>query len=135
MSITDDHAPELFMVEVRIADWAASSRWYADILGLRPTLEDRDRRFLLLEAGSGRIALKEGPFISDRGAVRLIFRVADVAAERDRLVGLGVEVSAISESVEGYREVRLADPDGTPIHLFSWAGAGSIVVADGGPAG
>jgi catechol 2,3-dioxygenase-like lactoylglutathione lyase family enzyme len=126
---------ELFMVEVRVADWATSSRWYIEILGLRPTLEDRDRRFLLLEAGSGQVALKEGPVIPDRGAVRLIFQVKDVAAERDRLAGLGVEVSAISESDEGYREVRLADPDGTPILLFSWAGTGPIVVADGGPAG
>ena len=48
-----------------------------------------------------------------------------MAAERDRLVGLGVAVSAVAESAEGYREVRLADPDGTPIHLFSWAGAGA----------
>jgi catechol 2,3-dioxygenase-like lactoylglutathione lyase family enzyme len=126
---------ELYMVEVRVSDWATSSRWYVDVLGLRPSLEDRERRFLLLDAGSGRVALKEGPVIPDRGAVRLIFRVADVAAERDRLAGLGVEVSAISESSEGYREVRLADPDGTPIHLFSWAGTGPIVVADGGPAG
>jgi catechol 2,3-dioxygenase-like lactoylglutathione lyase family enzyme len=126
---------DLFMVEVRVADWAASSRWYVDVLGLRPTLEDRERRFLLLEAGSGRVALKEGPVIPERGAVRLIFRVGDVAAERERLVGLGVAVSAISGSAEGYREVRLADPDGTPIRLFSWAGAGSDVVAEGGPSG
>jgi catechol 2,3-dioxygenase-like lactoylglutathione lyase family enzyme len=126
---------ELFMVEVRVADWVTSCRWYIDILGLRPALEDRERRFLLLEAGSGKVALKEGPVIPDRGAVRLIFRVGDVTAERERLVGLGVAVSGMTESDEGYREVRLADPDGTPIHLFSWAGAGPDVVADGGPAG
>ena len=58
-----------------------------------------------------------------------------MAAERERLVGLGVAVSAVSGSEEGYREVRLADPDGTPIRLFSWAGAGSDVVAEGGPSG
>ena len=111
---------ELFMVEVRVADWARTSRWYVDVLGLRPVLDDPEGRFLLLEAGSGRVALKEGQGTGDRGAVRLIFRVEDVDSERTRLVGLGVEVGEASESAEGYREVRLADPEGTPIRLFSW---------------
>ena len=118
------------MVEVRVADWAASARWYVEILGLRPILEDRERRFLLLEAGAGRVALKEGSGSADRGAVRLIFRVADVDAARARLVGLGVAVSESTRSAEGYREVRLGDPDGTPIHLFAW-----VEVASGSSSG
>ena len=115
---------ELFMVEVRVADWDASARWYVDVLGLRPVLEDRERRFLLLEAGSGRVALKGGAAVEDRGAVRLVFRVGDVDESRARLVALGVEVGLPTESAEGYREVRLLDPGGTPIHLFSWAAGG-----------
>jgi len=110
---------DLFMVEVRVADWAVSARWYSEILGLRPMLEDRAGRFLLLEAGPGRVAIKEGPPVADWGAVRLVFRVEDVDGERARLVGLGVAVGTVTESPEGYREARLADPDGTPIHLFS----------------
>lgn len=116
---------ELFMVEVVVADWTASVRWYVHVLGLRAVLEDRDRRFLLLEAGAGRIALKQGPPFENRGAVRLVFRVEDVDGARERLIGLGVEVGPVSESAEGYREARLADPDGTPIRLFSWVGRGS----------
>ena len=58
-----------------------------------------------------------------------------IAAERERLAGLGVAVGPITESAEGYREVRLADPDGTPIHLFSRAGAGPDSVAIGRPSG
>ena len=115
---------ELFMVEVRVADWASSSRWYVDVLGLRPVLEDRERRFSLLEAGSARVALKEGPALGGRGAVRLIFKVGDVDEARARLVALGVEVSPTTESAEGYREARLLDPEGTPIRLFSWAAEG-----------
>lgn len=124
MTTPDAPTPELFMVEVRVADWARSSRWYVDVLGLRPTLEDRERRFLLLEAGAMRVALKEDPTLADRGGVRLVFRVADVDAARERLVGLGVAVAPITESDEGYREARLVDPDGTPIHLFAWVGQG-----------
>jgi catechol 2,3-dioxygenase-like lactoylglutathione lyase family enzyme len=123
MSSPTDPMIELFLVEVVVRDWAASSRWYVDVLGLRPILEDRDGRFLLLEAGSGRVALKERSPLADRGAVRLIFRVADVDSTRDRLIGLGVEVGPASESAEGYREIRLTDPDGTPIRLFAWVGA------------
>ena len=120
MADPDDPMIALFMVEVRVADWAASARWYVEVLGLQPILEDRDRRFLLLEAGPTRIALKEGAEVADRGAVRLVFRVGDLDAARDRLVGLGVEVGPITESDEGYREARLTDPEGTPIHLFAW---------------
>jgi predicted enzyme related to lactoylglutathione lyase len=111
---------ELFMIEIRLADWAASSRWYVEVFGLRVLLVDEARRFLLLGAGSCRVALKAGSAFSDRRAVRLIFQVPDVDAERARLLGLGVAVSEPTESDEGYREVRLTDPEGTPIHLFSW---------------
>ncbi|WP_435009388.1 VOC family protein [Tundrisphaera lichenicola] len=110
---------ELFMVEVRVADRASSSRWYAEFLGLRPILDDPGGGFVLLEAGPGKVALKEGAAVEGRGAVRLVFRVGDVDAERARLVGSGVAVSEASESPEGYREIRLADPDGTPVVLFS----------------
>ena len=113
---------ELFMVEIRVADWAASARWYAETLGLRPSFEDREGRFALLEAGGGRVALKEGEGRGDREPARLVFRVDDVDTARDRLVGLGVAVEPITESAEGYREARLADPDGTPIRLFAWVG-------------
>lgn len=119
------------MAEVRVADLVASRRWYVDVLGLRPILDDGGGRFVLLEAGGGRVALKEGPAAGGRGAVRLVFRVGDVEAERVRLVGLGVAVGGVTASPEGYREARLADPDGTPIHLFDEAGA----VATGPPGG
>ncbi len=122
MSRPSDPPIGLFMVEVRVADLARAARWYVDVLGLRPALDDPGGRFVLLEAGSGRVALKEGPASADRGAVRLIFQVADIEAERARLAGQGVEVGEVTESAEGYREARLADPDGTPIRLFSWVG-------------
>jgi len=111
---------ELFLVEVRVADWRVAARWYVEVLGLTPVLEDAEHRYLLLEAGSGRVALKEGPPPLDRGGARLIFRVGDVDEARARLTRLGVEVSEPTQSEEGYREVRLRDPEGTPIHLFSW---------------
>ncbi len=110
------------MTEVLVADWVASARWYVNVLGLKLAFEDPEGRFLLLEAGPARVALKEGPPLGGRGAVRLVLRVNDVEATRERLIALGVKVGPVVESAEGYREVHLLDPDGTPIRLFAWVG-------------
>jgi hypothetical protein len=57
-------------------------------------------------------------------AARLVFLVPDVSAEYARLVARGIEVSPPAENFrESYREIRLHDPDGTPLTLFSWTGA------------
>ena len=55
----------------------------------------------------------------DRDHVRLIIRVEDLEAEQERLIGRGVALSPpVDNPEEGYREVRLHDPEGTPIRLF-----------------
>jgi catechol 2,3-dioxygenase-like lactoylglutathione lyase family enzyme len=110
--------PLLYMVEVRTNDWAESVHFYVTVLGLTPLVDDPARKFTLLKAGNGRLAVKEG-IQRGRDAQRLIFEVYDAASERRRLIQQGVEVSDVLESNEGYQEIRLRDPDGTPIHLFS----------------
>ena len=53
--------------------------------------------------------------------VRLIIQVEDLEAEQERLIGRGVALSPpVDHPDEGYREVRLHDPEGTPIRLFCW---------------
>jgi catechol 2,3-dioxygenase-like lactoylglutathione lyase family enzyme len=111
----------LFMVEVRVADWPRARRWYRDVLGLREALIDEPNQFALLDATSVHLALKAGDAPADRRAVRLVFHVPDLDAERSRLLALGVPVSdPIENPAEGYREIRLADPDGTPVSLFTF---------------
>jgi predicted enzyme related to lactoylglutathione lyase len=111
----------LYLTEIKVTQWADLVRWYVDVLGLPLVLEDAPLQYALLEAGPGRLALKGGSATGlARDAVRLVFEVADVDAERDRLVGLGVTVSAPEDSAEGYRAIRLSDPEGTPLTLFSW---------------
>lgn len=110
---------DLFMVEVRVGDWPGAVSWYRDVLGLPVRLVDEAGRFALLGAGPGQVALKGSDDDRPRGALRLVFRVEDVEAERARLVALGVAVGdMIVDEAEGYREIRLEDPDGTPIGLF-----------------
>jgi predicted enzyme related to lactoylglutathione lyase len=111
----------LFMIELRVNDWPAACRWYQDVLGLVVELEDAPNRFLLLKTGTARLALKEG----DRGsadAVDLVFEVDDVDRARSELVARGATVEGPFPSPHGepYRELRLRDPEGTSIRLFSW---------------
>src|SRR5438477_559228 len=106
--------------EVLVADWPRAVRWYVEVLELRLVVEDVAREFALLGAGSGRIALKGGDRPSGAPTfVRLVFRVADVDAQRDRLVALGIDVEPPADNLdEGYRGIGLRDPEGTPITLF-----------------
>jgi len=119
-----DAGPELFMTELRVSAWADSVRWYVEVLGLALTLRDEASGFALLAAGQGRLALKRAEDAPGRG-VRLVFLVADVDAEHARLVALGVTVTPpVDHPREPYREIRLTDPDGTPVTLFGWRAPG-----------
>lgn len=114
-----------FMTEVRVADAGRSTRWYGEILGLRVVMEDAAGGFALLEAtGGGRVALKGGSAEgSGRGAVRLVFEVGDLDGMMASLAARGIGFEGPTTSPEGYREIKLADPDGTPIGLFAWMAA------------
>jgi len=97
-----------------------------ETLGLLTVLTDAEHKFALLAAGNGRLAIQEesAPKAADApDGARLVFLVPDIDGERGRLIGRGAEVSApIENAIEGYREIRLHDPDGTPLTLFSWTG-------------
>lgn len=112
----------LFMTELHVVDPEPMARWYAEVLGLRIVLRDVSKGFVLLEApGGGRLALKRSEE-QGRGC-RLVFQVEDPDADRVRLQALGVSVGEPNENTEEhYREVRLSDPEGTPITLFAWSG-------------
>jgi catechol 2,3-dioxygenase-like lactoylglutathione lyase family enzyme len=115
---------ELFMTVIRVASWQTMVRWYIDILGLSPVLMDAQHEFALLSAGSGRLGVqgtKEARFTSGPGKVRLVFQVNDLDGERRRLMEQGVVVGDLVENhEEGYREVRLQDPEGHSLRLFAW---------------
>lgn len=121
---TELPGPDLFMTVIKARDWERLAGWYAETLGLLAVLRDAEHRFVLLAAGSGRLAIQGDPEASvtqgpDR--TRLVFLVPDVDAERARLESGGLAIELAREnSREGYREIRLSDPEGTPLTLFSW---------------
>jgi predicted enzyme related to lactoylglutathione lyase len=115
---------DLFMTVVRVADWPRIVRWYIDTLRLVPVLMDPQHEFAFLAAGQGRLGLhgvKGSRESTVPSKVRLVFQVPDVDLERQRLIELGVEVGMpFDNREEGYREIRLHDPDGNSLTLFAW---------------
>jgi predicted enzyme related to lactoylglutathione lyase len=124
LATTEPARLELFMTVVRVSDWSTIVPWYIETLGLVPVLLDAEHEFALLAAGDGRLGfkgIKSGRGLRERTKVRCVFQVADVDLERRRLVERGVIVSApFDNREEGYREVRLHDPEGNSLTLFTW---------------
>ena len=117
------------MVEIVVADWAASLAWYRDRIGLAVVLLDEPNRFALLAAPPARLSMTQG--VPTPGTTRIIFQVADLEAELERLSQHGVAaIGTVIESTEGYRRAILVDPDGHAIHLIDWTTGRRISEAD-----
>ena len=109
----------LFLIELIVADWQAAVAWYRDRLGLAVALIDEPNQYALLSTDPGWIALKAGT--PSPGTTKVTFHVSDLDAELMRLADRDVIASASPRaSPEGYRSVRLTDPDGHRLELFEW---------------
>ncbi len=120
---------ELYLTEIRVVDWPKVLFWYTKRLGLPLLLRDEPGGFALLGTASGRLALKRST--SPDAAIahpRLVFRVVDLDAEPRPTSRSwdGRRPSQADNRRESYREVRLTDPEGTPIMLFAWSEDGSL---------
>jgi len=94
------------MTELGVSDFAAAVAWWSGVLNCEPSLRDDANGFVLFEVEGGRVALKCGS--ASRGTVH--FEVNELP-EGD-----------VKESVEGYRRVKMTDPDGNVLVLFQWTG-------------
>jgi catechol 2,3-dioxygenase-like lactoylglutathione lyase family enzyme len=103
----------LYFVELHVSNWSASLQWYREVLGLELLLSDEPTRFALLRAGQTRLSLKAG--MPQAGGVLLSFEVAALDPWLQRLGSPDLKTSP-----EGYRRLRLFDPDGYAITLFEW---------------
>ena len=117
---------DLYMVELGVRDWRAAAAWYQEVLGLRLLLQAEQDGFVLFQAGSTRIALKQTRAVAteDSGSgtgTLLVFTVSDLDAELARLAGLGVKPEAPPRaSMEGYRRAIFRDPEGHRFSFFEW---------------
>ncbi len=122
LAATEPARLDLFMTVVRVINWSTIVPWYIETLGLVPVLIDAEHEFALLAAGDGRLGFKGiKSRLHERTKVRFVFQVQDVDLERRRLAERGVVVSApFDNREEGFREVRLHDPEGNSLTMFTW---------------
>ena len=115
----------LQMTELAVRDASASALWYAETLGFVVELTDAVNGFVLLaHPGGGKLALKVGDRVA--AGVTLHLEVADLDGQVARLAKIGVAPDGAAKvSAEGYRRVKLRDPDGVTVVLFEWCRPGS----------
>jgi catechol 2,3-dioxygenase-like lactoylglutathione lyase family enzyme len=103
-------------ISLLTADLAAAERWYTRLLGRGP--DNRPMATLVqweLFPGSG-LALSTDAEIAGKGVAFLY--VADLAAERRRLQGLGVDVGEDNQG-DYSTLAQVRDPDGNVLTLAS----------------
>jgi catechol 2,3-dioxygenase-like lactoylglutathione lyase family enzyme len=105
---------ELREVVVYTRDMERAIAFYRDVLGLEPDFESP--HWTTFRTGVCTFALHAGSEAPDP-----TFEVADAAAERDRLIAAGIEVTEIREPVAGLRVFDARDPDGNRFSIESRA--------------
>ena len=105
---------ELKEVVVYTRDMERATAFYRDVLGLEPDV--LSPHWTTFRTGVCTFALRTGSEAPDP-----TFEVADVAAERERLIAAGVEVTEIREPVAGLRVFDARDPDGNRFSIESRA--------------
>jgi catechol 2,3-dioxygenase-like lactoylglutathione lyase family enzyme len=94
----------------------AMSRFYGEVLGLKQVTEEKGWKEFA--AGGVNLALHSGPSSPGKKGPKIVFYAKDVAAERERLVGLGAKFGKVREG-ELFCLCDGKDPDGNPVQLSS----------------
>jgi catechol 2,3-dioxygenase-like lactoylglutathione lyase family enzyme len=115
---------DVTMVTVQVADFDASVAWYRDVLGLSVVVLEPDEFCMLAPPGSHGPALALATDHPDRISPRSgigwtpTLVVDDFDAAVAELRQRGVRFDAEEEGAdEGYRLVRVLDPEGNPIGI------------------
>ena len=106
-------------VGLPVGDLPAAQRWYERVLDVpAPDLEPVDG-VVEFEVGGRWLQL----FVGQRAATDWVFRigVSDVRAERDRLLGLGIDVGPVPEVAGVLAYCVFADPDQNQLSLCTLA--------------
>lgn len=93
------------MTELDVSDFAAAVAWWTRLLKQEPSLCDEANGFAMFEVDGGRLALKRS---AKPGGGTVHFEV------------IALPDGEVKVSDEGYRRVKLHDPDGNVAVLFVW---------------
>jgi len=106
------------MIELTVADLARSLAWYRDRFSFALLLHDEPHGFALLQAGTTKLAFKQG--VPVPGNVRVVFETTHLDEWIRSCESLGDHLSPTTISAEGYRQTVLYDPDGHTLAVFEW---------------
>jgi catechol 2,3-dioxygenase-like lactoylglutathione lyase family enzyme len=108
--------PTLFSVELRTGRWHELVAWYRDRLGLGSLLRSEEDQYALLSLGGARLAIL-GRNDADPPSGRW-----SLALEVSHLDALANNFAAgpVQKHPEGYRYLKLTDPDGNRLTLIDW---------------
>lgn len=110
----------LTMLELKVSDWPAAVAWYRTALGLKVLLRVEEDGYALLDAGPLKLALKRAEAAGPPSAL-LLFEVADLDAQRQRLLALGVtEQGPPMDSGENHRRWTFTGFEGQRVCLYEW---------------
>jgi len=117
---------QVMMITVQVREFDAAVAWYRDVLGLSVLSLEREEFCMLVPPGSSGPALALATDHPDRIAGRPgtgwapVLVVEDFDATVAELRHRGVSFDALEEgAVEGYRLVRVLDPEGNAIGITS----------------
>ncbi|UUO06540.1 VOC family protein [Blastopirellula sp. J2-11] len=111
---------ELFAVEIRTARFESMLDWYRDVLRLQVGVRQTAEGYALLCGEGFRIALlARDDATSGQAIVSLAIEVDNFDIWREYLNSKSIALIA-QESPEGFRELKLNDPDGNQVKLFAW---------------
>lgn len=118
-------AMELYAIELRTADWRRLVAWYREVLGLRVLVRVEEDRYVLLAAGSARIAIvaarpEELAAAAGVSIDRLIFDTDDFDHAVARIEQHTGQQPAVRTEAEGFRQCAATDPDGRSVRLVAW---------------
>jgi catechol 2,3-dioxygenase-like lactoylglutathione lyase family enzyme len=122
----------LDMVEMYVNDWEEAVRWYTQVLGLQVAAREDDDRFCLLgfPDGGATLALFSGERTVDTShhsrcqpAMFVDDLEATMGVLRDR--GARFEGDMQDDPDEGYRLVRVLDPEDNVLIVYEWRTTGA----------
>ncbi|GAA5165548.1 VOC family protein [Pseudonocardia eucalypti] len=106
-------------VGLPVSDLPRATEWYRRVFDLgEPDLEPAEG---VVEFQLGPIWLQLGQQPAERSGAQVItrFGVADAKGERERLIGLGVEVGPLIHVPDAVDYCDFADPDGNVLSLYT----------------
>lgn len=111
---------ELFAVEIRTPRFDAMLAWYRNVLQMKVGIRQQEEGYALLVGEGYRIALlSRDDATAGQTIVSLAIEVDDFNEWREYLNGKSIPLVA-QGNPEGFRELKLSDPDGNRVKLFAW---------------